>query len=85
MITSIDQKQIQSPNDVVNLIATMQPGAQVAIQFVRPILRSEVKAAAPVEQPQPQPQPQSQPQPLPTATAPAATPPAPPLPPQPNQ
>jgi hypothetical protein len=50
MITSIDQKVVQSPDDVVTLIAAMQPGSQVAIQFVRPILRSEVQAAAPEQQ-----------------------------------
>ena len=57
MITSIDQKLVQSPDDVVNLIAGMQPGAQIAIQFVRPILRSEVQAAAPEQQPQQEPLP----------------------------
>jgi hypothetical protein len=51
MITSIDQKQIGGFNDVVGLIATMQPQAQVEIQFGRPILRSQVQAAAPIEQP----------------------------------
>ena len=50
MITSIDEKQVQSFNDVVTLIGSMQPGATVALQFVRPILRSEVQAAAPEQQ-----------------------------------
>jgi hypothetical protein len=88
MITQIDSKQMQSFSDVVNLIGGMQPGAQVAIQFVRPILRSEVQAAAPEPQPGQQPgqqptQPQQtqpqQTQPQPSAAAEAAPPAAPPI------
>jgi hypothetical protein len=51
MIATINDRVIQSPNDVVNLIATMRPGDRVDIQFVRPIPRSEVQAAAPEVQP----------------------------------
>jgi hypothetical protein len=51
MIASINERVIQSPNDVVNLIASMRPGDRVDIQFVRPIPRSEVTAAAPELQP----------------------------------
>lgn len=53
MITSIDDKQIGSPADVTNLVASMQPGSRIGIQFVRPILRSEVKEAAPEQFQQP--------------------------------
>ena len=68
MITSIDKKQIESPTDVVNLIATMQPGTQIAIQFVRPILRSEVQAAAPEQQPPTVAAPPAEPTPPPAPT-----------------
>ncbi len=47
MITAINARVVESPNDVVNLIAGMHPGDRVDIQFVRPIPRSQVKAAAP--------------------------------------
>lgn len=47
MIVSIGENQIGSPADVTNLIGGMQPGTQVGIHFVRPILRSEVREAAP--------------------------------------
>jgi len=47
MIASIDDVPINSPSDVVNVIARRQPGDSVRIEFVRPILRSQVRAAAP--------------------------------------
>jgi hypothetical protein len=47
MVTSIDKREIHSPADVSNVVVAMQPGDQIEIQFVRPILRSEVKEAAP--------------------------------------
>jgi S1-C subfamily serine protease len=47
MITSIDKTEIRSPADVTNLVASMQVGDQVEIEFIRPVLRSEVKEAAP--------------------------------------
>lgn len=50
MIASIDDAAINSPSDVVNAIASRQPGDSVRIEFVRPILRSQVRAAAPAVQ-----------------------------------
>jgi S1-C subfamily serine protease len=47
MITTIEKRQIQSPTDVTNLVAAMQPGAMIEMEFIRPVLRSEVKEAAP--------------------------------------
>jgi membrane-associated protease RseP (regulator of RpoE activity) len=47
MITSIDKTEIRSPADVTNLVATKQAGDQLEIAFIRPVLRSEVKEAAP--------------------------------------
>jgi predicted metalloprotease with PDZ domain len=79
MITTIDQKQVQSYNDVVSLIGGMQPGTRVALQYVRPILRSEVKAAAPEPQPAQQPTAESAVV-QPSAPATTANPPAPPTP-----
>jgi hypothetical protein len=80
MIASINERMIQSPNDLVTLIASMRPGERVAIQFVRPIPRSQVQAAAPEVQPGAAavapPTPETQPT---TETLPA-TPPAPPTP-----
>lgn len=49
MIASIDRTQIRNPADVTNYVATKQPGEQIEMEFVRPIRRSEVKAAAPEE------------------------------------
>jgi S1-C subfamily serine protease len=71
MIASINERLIQSPADVVNLVGGMRPGDGVNIQFVRPIPRSQVKAAAPEVQPGASA--------APTSTAPL--PPAPPAPP----
>lgn len=51
MIATINERVIQSPDDVVNLVRSMRPGDRVDIQFVRPIPRSQVKAAAPEIQP----------------------------------
>lgn len=51
MIASIDNREMQSPSDVVNLISGMKPGDQIHIQFVRPIPRSQVREAAPEVQP----------------------------------
>lgn len=50
MIASIDDVAIHSPSDVVNAVASHQPGDSVHIEFVRPILRSQVRAAAPAVQ-----------------------------------
>jgi hypothetical protein len=47
MITSIDKTEIRSPADVTNLVASRQVGDQLEIAFIRPVLRSEVKEAAP--------------------------------------
>lgn len=47
MITSIDKTEIRSPADVTNFVATKQAGDQLEIAFIRPVLRSEVKEAAP--------------------------------------
>jgi S1-C subfamily serine protease len=47
MITAIDKREIHSPADVSNVVVALQPSDQIEIQFVRPILRSEVKEAAP--------------------------------------
>jgi hypothetical protein len=49
MIASIDRTQIGNPADVTNYVAAKQPGEQIEMEFVRPIRRSEVKAAAPEE------------------------------------
>jgi hypothetical protein len=49
MIASIDRTQIGNPADVTNFVAAKQPGEQIEMEFVRPIRRSEVKAAAPEE------------------------------------
>ena len=49
MIASIDRTQIRNPADVTNFVAAKQPGEQIEMEFVRPIRRSEVKAAAPEE------------------------------------
>lgn len=51
MIASINDRVVQSPSDVVNLIASMRPGDRINIQFVRPIPRSQVREAAPEVQP----------------------------------
>lgn len=47
MLTAIDKTEIRSPADVTNLVATKQVGDQTEIAFIRPMLRSEVKEAAP--------------------------------------
>ena len=47
MITTINGSEIRSPADVTNLVASQEAGAQVEMEFIRPILRSEVKEAAP--------------------------------------
>lgn len=47
MLTAIDKAEIRSPVDVINLVATKQAGEQLDIAFIRPVLRSEVKEAAP--------------------------------------
>ena len=64
MIASIDRTQIRNPADVTNYVAAKQPGEQIEMEFVRPIRRSEVKAAAPEE---------GLGVPTPAATAPATT------------
>ena len=47
MLTAIDKAEIRNPADVTNLIAAKQVGDQLEIAFIRPVLRSEVKEAAP--------------------------------------
>lgn len=47
MLTTIDKTEIRSPADVTNLVANKQAGEQLEIAFIRPVLRSEVKEAAP--------------------------------------
>jgi hypothetical protein len=64
MIASIDRTQIRNPADVTNYVAAKQAGEQIEMEFVRPIRRSEVKAAAPEE---------GLGVPAPAASAPAAT------------
>lgn len=47
MITVINKIEVRKPADVTGFVAAQQPGDQVEMEFIRPILRSEVKEAAP--------------------------------------